>query len=389
MAIRTEIKKTIAARAEQLEALAMKIHRNPELGLEEKKACAWQVQMLKRWGFKVQTPFAGFSTAYKAVCGRGKPVFCLMAEYDALPGIGHACGHNLICTVAMGAGFAIREALKREKIPGTVVVMGTPAEESEGGKVRMLQNGALKGIDAAMMAHPWFRTTPDIGSTAIQRIDVTFKGVSAHAAAAPEKAKNALDAVMLLFHGVSAWRQQLPESSRIHGIVAEGGVIPNVIPDIASCQFYLRSPDEDVLADMAERFGDIVRGAALMTGTKARMSPAMEPYRARRPNKSFNEAFLESAEAVGLNPVIPDGPDRGSTDFGDVSQVIPGIHPYFGIAKKEIAGHSIAFKKAAGSAYALKQMLRATEAVAQVGYRYFADDAFRKSVHADFRKHTK
>ncbi len=384
--VNTEIKKTIAKHSGQLESLAMKIHRNPELGFEEKKACAWQVQLLKKWGFGVKTPFAGLSTAYKAVSGRGKPTFCIMAEYDALPEIGHACGHNLICTAAMGAGTALRDALKREKIPGTVVVMGTPAEESKGGKVKMLAKGAMKGIDAVMMAHPSWRTTPDTGCTAIQRIDVTFEGVSAHAAAAPEKAKNALDAVMLLFHGVSVWRQQLPESSRLHGIVIEGGVVPNVIPDRASCRFFLRSPDDAVLADMDKRFRDIARGAALMTGTKPKISPALEPYKSRRPNKPLNEAFVEAAETVGLNPVIPDRSGRGSTDFGDVSHVAPGVHVYFGISKREIAGHSIALRKAAGSAYGLKQMLRTAEAMAQVGYRYFADDAFRKSVHADFRR---
>ncbi|MDY7009267.1 MAG: M20 family metallopeptidase [Planctomycetota bacterium] len=384
-----EIKKTIAGHADELKALAMKIHRNPELGFEEKKACAWQVQMLKRWGFKVQTPFAGLSTAYKAVFGRGKPVFCLMAEYDALPEIGHACGHNLICTAAMGAGAALRAMLKRDKIAGTLVVMGAPAEESKGGKIKMLANGALKGIDAVMMAHPSWRTTPDTGCTAIQRIDVTFEGVSAHAAASPEKARNALDAIMLLFHGVSAWRQQLPETSRVHGIVVEGGVAPNIIPDLASCRFFLRSPDEDVFTDMAERFRDIARGAALMTGTKAKISPGLEPYRGRRPNKPFNEAFIESAEAAGLNPVIPEQSGRGSSDFGDVSCVVPGSHVYFGIAGREIPAHSVAFRKAAGSAYGLKQMLRTAEAMAQVGYRYFSDDAFRKSVHDDFRKHTK
>ncbi len=387
--INTEIKKTIAKHSGQLESLAMKIHRNPELGFAETKACAWQVQLLKKWGFSVKTPFAGLSTAYNAVGGRGKPVFCLMAEYDALPEMGHACGHNLICAAAIGAGVALRDVMKREKIAGTVVVMGTPAEEAKGGKVKMMQKGALKGIDAAVMAHPLFRTTPDTGSTAFRPVDVSFDGVSAHAAASPEKARNALDAVMLLFAGVSAWRQQLPESSRIHGVVTEGGVVPNIIPDLASCRFYIRSPDEDVLADMVERFGDIVKGAALMTGTKARIAPALEAYRAHLINKPFNEAFMEAAEAVGLNPVIPDKPGRGSSDFGDVSCVVPGAHFYFGIARRVIAAHSVAFRKAAGSAYGLKQMLRAAEAMAQVGYRYFTDDAFGKNVHEDFRKHTK
>ncbi len=384
-----EIKRNIAKHASQLESLAMKIHRNPELGFEEKKACAWQVQLLRKWGFGVRTPFAGLSTAYKAAGGRGGPVFCFMAEYDALPEVGHACGHNLICTAAMGAGAALRDALKRDKLPGTVVVMGTPAEESKGGKVLMLEKGALKGIDAAMMAHPSWRTVPDTGCTAVRRIDVTFKGVSAHAAAAPEKAKNALDAVMLHFAGVNAWRQQLPESARVHGVVVEGGIVPNIIPDLASCRFFVRSPDDAVLETMIDRFVNIAKGAAMMTDTELEINPWLEPYRARWPNKPLNEAFIDAAGRAGLKPVVPNQPGRGSTDFGDVSQVVPGVHVYFGIAKKEIPGHSIAFLKAAGSAYGRKQMLRTAEAMAKVGYRYFTDAAFRKSVHDDFKERVK
>ena len=383
-----EIKRSVGKHAEDLGAISKKIHENPELGFEEHQACAWQVQLLRKWGWEVQTPFAGLDTAYRAVRGEGSPVFCFMSEYDALPEIGHACGHNLICASALGAGQALSAALHLKKIPGRVVVMGTPAEESKGGKVFIVRSGGLEGIDAVLMAHPSYRTTPDLGSTAIQRLDVAFTGVSAHAAGAPECGKNALDAVMLLFQGVNAWRQQLPESSRIHGIVVDGGVAPNIIPDLASSTFFLRSPVDEVLAQMVGRFRNIVEGAALMTDTEPEIVTSPVPYKARRPNQSLNDAYLREAERLGLNPVTPDRPSRGSSDFGDVSHVVPGAHVGFGISEVEIAGHSIAFREAAGSAYGHRQMLRAAEALARVGYRYFVDVAYRKSVQDGFRAQT-
>ena len=379
-----EIAQAISKHAPQLEKLAKDIHAAPELGFQETRACKWMGQLLRKQGFRVKTPYAKLPTAFKAVIGRGGPTLCFMAEYDALPGIGHACGHNLIAAAAAGAGLALSAALKQSKTPGTVVVMGTPAEESAGGKVIMLRNGALKGIDAVMMAHPSWRTTRASGGTAIHRLDVAFKGLSAHAAACPEKAKNALDAVMLLFAGVNAWRQQLPESGRVHGIVTEGGVKPNIIPDLGACSFFLRSPDADVLAGMLDRFRDIVKGAALMTAARATVTEGDLPYKAQMSNPLFNAAYVEEAGALGLRPQTPDAPVRGSSDFGDVSQAVPGAHVFFGIARKQIPSHSIVFAKAAGSAYGRKQMLRAAQAMARVGWRYFRDPAFRKSVHDAF-----
>ena len=388
MNIHPQIEKVLERKAGQILSLAKKIHANPEIGFEERKACRWQVELLKKWDFRVQCPFVGVSTAYKAIRGRGKPVFCFMAEYDALPEIGHACGHNLICSAAIGAGVALAEVLQKEKITGSVVVMGTPAEESKGGKVIMVKRGALRGIDAVIMAHPGAKTSPDAGSNAICRYDVTFKGKAAHAAGDPPQGYSALDAVILFFQGINAWRQFLPESSRVHGIILEGGVMPNIIPEQASCRFYLRSPDDAYLVKMSNRFKQIAAGAAMMTGTKFKISPALEAYKARLPNKYLNEAYLEAARKLGMNPVIPEHPERGSSDFGDVSQKVPGAHVYFNIAgkKKELPAHSIAFREAAGSEYGLQQMLRAANAMAQVGYRYFTDADFQRKVHEEFKR---
>jgi amidohydrolase len=374
--------------AGDLESLASTIHANPELGFLEKQACGLQVSLLEKWGFRVSSPFAGLSTAYKATWGKGKPVFCFISEYDALPEIGHACGHNLICAAAIGAGCALRDVLKQKNMAGSIIIMGTPAEETKGGKLIMIKNNALKGIDAVMEAHPSYRTTPDSGCTAIQRISVSYAGKSSHSAGSPELGKNALDAVMLLFQGVNAWRQHITETCRVHGIVTEGGVAPNIVPDRGAALFFLRSLDDEELISMTRRFREIARGAALMTGTRLKFTIGKEPYKSRIPNTSLNEAYVEAAGSAGLNPVIPERSGRGSSDFGDVSHQLPGAHVYFGIAKEVVACHSIAFREAAASAYARKQMLRAAEALAAVGYRFFADSHFRKQVKADFKNAT-
>ncbi len=245
----------------------------------------------------------------------------------------------------------------------------------------MLRRGAFRGVDAAIMAHPSWRTFRDNGSTAIRRFKVSFKGQSAHAAATPELGRNSLDAVMLLFQGINAWRQQMPEGARVHGVVEQGGVLPNIIPDFASCTFFLRALDDALLDEMEKRFRAIVRGAGLMSATMPRIVGWLLPYKARRPNAAFNELFMEAAETAGLKPAPVRDISKGSSDFGDVSQAMPGVHVYFGIAKQKIPGHSIQFAQAAGSLFGLEQMLKMTEVLAVMGARYLWDGAFRKRVH--------
>ncbi len=360
--------------------LAKAVWSHPELAFEERNACKLQVDLLKQFAFETITPYTGLETAYFAWKGHGEVSFCFVAEYDALPELGHGCGHNLIAAAAVAAATSCARLLEQNNLPGRVVVMGTPAEESGGGKVRMLEKNCLDGIDAAMMVHPSWRSTPDTGSTAIRRFDVEFFGKSAHAAAAPELGLNALDATVLLYNGISVWRQQLPESARIHGVIKEGGHAPNIIPSQSLSRYYLRSTSDDVLDCMEKRFFDIVKGAALMTGTTYEIKAHNVPYRSRKPNDELNRIFFQASCEVGLNPVVPNRPGRGSSDFGDFSQKIPGIHPYFGIASGEIAAHSKAFCEAAGSDYGMEQMLKAATAMAKVGYTFLTDPAVRRKV---------
>ena len=235
------LKSEVELISSELEALAVDFWEHPELAWKEFYAAETLCKFLKKHDIDAQANYLDFPTAFRGdvVNGDGA-VFALAAEYDALPP-GHACGHNLIAAASVGAAIAAARVMKKLDLPGTLVIMGTPAEESGGGKVKMLQKGALNGIDAVMMSHPSWRTIPDPGSLAIRRWDVTFHGVSSHAGGTPELGINALDAVMMLFNGVSFQRQQMPDFCRIHGIVTHGGKMPNIIPDTASCRFYLRS----------------------------------------------------------------------------------------------------------------------------------------------------
>ncbi|MFA6567502.1 MAG: M20 family metallopeptidase [Victivallales bacterium] len=378
---------TVERHGAELKRLSLKIHKCPELGLEEFNACKWQTELLKRMGFEVRSPYCGLRTAYFAKSGKGDPVFCFLAEYDALPEMGHACGHNLICSAAIGAGKALAETLKKEKIPGTVIVMGTPAEEGKGGKVQLLSKNGFDNIDAVIMAHPLYRTQPWHGFLSVERFNVSFHGKSSHAANSPDKGRNALDAAMLLFQGINAWRQHLPESSRIHGIITSGGAAPNIIPDFSSCGFYLRAEKETGMKEMIRRFRDIAKGAALMTGTSCEIKNGGEGYKSGKINKTLNDEYFRVTEELGMNPVMTERGGRASSDFGDVSQLIPGTHVYFGISPKEKPPlHSAKFAEAAKSDYALNTMLKASKAMAQIGYRFFTDPDFRKGIREDFRK---
>lgn len=381
-----EANRILKSQKKVLKDLAIRIHEHPELALNEVEACKWQADLLRKWKFKVKLPFGGLKTAYRADSGKGRPVLSFMAEYDALPGLGHGCGHNLIATAGVGAGYVLARLLASHRIKGTVTVMGTPGEEGAGGKIIMIRNGALKGVDAALMCHPSDQSEPDTGNSAVQRFNVTFRGKAAHAASSPEKGRNALDAINLLFSGINAWRQHLPESARVHGVITDGGKRPNIVPDSASCQFYLRSPDDRYVKSMVKRFRDIIKGAGLMTGTTPELRAYAVPTRGRKPSRALSDAWMANAERAGLKVVIPDTPVRGSSDFGDVSHIVPAIHPYFGISTKPIPCHSPLFTQAAKSKLGIENMFRMTVALALTGFQFMSDQDFRENVSSEFRR---
>lgn len=384
-----KITKLVAQKDKEFKTLAKNIHANPELGYQERQAVAFQSELLETLGFKVTTPFSNLETAFRAVAGEGDPCFAFISEYDALPELGHACGHNLIATASIAAAWATKELLESEGLKGTVMVIGTPAEEGLGGKLQMIRDRVFMRVDAAMMAHPADILSPDIGSIGVVRYDVTFRGESAHASASPALGRNALDAANLLFAGINAWRQYLPEAARVHGVILDGGTVPNVIPDHARCRFYLRGQNDHVMHDMEKRFKDIVKGAAMMSGTKYRIHEEENGYRPILVNEPMNQAYYDAAEEAGMSPTWEKGTGRASTDFGNLSQVVPGAHVYFKVAGSDVAWHSPEFAKVSGSDSALDQTLKAAALMTSVAYRFFSDEAFRKSVKTAFQKSDK
>ena len=370
----------------RLRCLSDAIWNNPELAYKEFFAVEQVVEFLKEQDFTPQTNYGGIATAFKAEYGSGKPTFAIFSEYDALPDVGHGCGHNLICASALAAFCAAAKILSENNLPGKIILLGSPAEESGGGKIKMIANGCLDGVDAAMMVHPSYRATPDTGSSAITRFDVIFHGKASHAAGAPELGINALAAVNLLFAGVNAYREQLPEDSRMHGIITDGGEAPNITPARAACRFFLRSTNQEWIKKMEKRFKDIVHGAELMTGATAEIIPFNIPYMARKPNAALNKLYIESISRLGMNYVLPARGGRGSSDFGNVSQSVPGIHPYFPVTDHEIACHSDAFRIASGSDFAFDNAMNAAAAMANTAIQYLTDSSFKKQVDADFKR---
>ena len=367
-----------------IKAVSDAIHANPELGFEEFNASAAQIDLLKNAGFSIQSPAGSLSTAFKAEFGKGSPAFCLLSEYDALPELGHACGHNLIAASAIAAGIAVKDAMEQESIPGRLVIMGTPGEETKGGKVIMLAENAFEGIDACAMTHPFHVTGQDSGNLAVSRYDVAFAGKAAHAASEPEAGINALDAVNLLFCGINAWRQQLHETSRIHGIITEGGIAPNIIPERAGAFFYIRAVDNTIRDAMETRFKNIVKGAALMTGCSYQCSKIPHSYDANIPNEPLNDVVMELAMRLKMDPQTVSG--KVSTDFANVTQQIPGVSFFFRATENQVSLHSREFEKAAGSAFAFDQAMLAARVLAVTVLMYLTDGKLREAVKDDFER---
>ncbi len=381
-----EISDTVEQISSLIKPVSDAIHRHPELGFAEHEACRLQLELLRSQGFRITSPYGGLDTAYRADFGIGEPVFAIMCEYDALPEIGHACGHNLICAAGLAAGITARKLMEKYQIPGTVAIIGTPAEETLGGKVEMLRSGAFEGISAVALCHPGPANALDPGDMAVSRYDVTFRGKPSHAAAAPEEGINALDAMNLLFSGIGYWRQQMPKGGMVHGIISAGGNAPNIIPDHTEAFFYLRSRDNATQQRLAERFSEIARGAAIMTGCQYEVTERKNPYSADKPNRPLREAVFSAMEESGMAP-FRDFEFSISTDYADVSLVIPAVNFFFDVTGgKPVALHSREFAVVAGSKPAFDGAMKAAAVIAAATLRYLNDSIFRNEVAADFKR---
>jgi len=363
----TELKTLITAEVDkhrrQLSELSLKIHANPELGLKEVKAVAWLTEYLKGNGFVIEQGICGLPTAFRASYGRGKPVIAILAEYDALPKLGHACGHNLIATSAVGAGVAAR--LAADRFGGNILVMGTPGEEIQGGKVIMANQGAFDSVDVAMMVHPGVRNTAVTHFLACHSLEVEFFGRPAHAAARPEEGINALEAMLQSFAAINSLRQHIKDKARIHGIITDGGEAPNIVPAHTAGTFIVRAEDDGYLDELKDRVVNCFTGAATVTGARLEYKWREVRYAAMRNNLTLARLYRRNTQSLGRRMPLFDPRSRfGSSDMGNVSQLVPGIHPSVAIAPIKVLGHSPEFAAASASEAGLHGLLDSAKALA-------------------------
>jgi len=372
--------------ADQLIGVSRDIYEHPELKFEEFRAAKLLAEKMKEAGFATKLGVADLETAIQAdhPAVSDGPTVAILSEYDALPGIGHACGHNLIAAAGLGAALAVG-AVKGD-LPGKLVFFGTPGEEGGGGKVLMVNVGLFADVDAAMMFHPSSHTVVDRRSLAITEVMIEFTGKASHAAGSPEKGINALDAVIQTFNGINAMRQHIKDGARIHGIITDGGAKPNIVPEHAAANFYVRALENDYRDELLEKLRACAEGAALATGATLDFKIVGHSYKAMKPNRAIGDAFVKNLNELGepLNPPAPDA-GMGSTDMGDVSQVVPSIHAYIQICDENVAGHSREFAQASISKRGLDVMLIAAKAMAMTAIDVLANPDLAKKMWEEFR----
>jgi amidohydrolase len=371
---------------DDLEKLSHQIHANPELGYQEVKAAGWLTEFLAQQGFKVERGVAGVETAFRATIETGEgPTIAILCEYDALPQIGHACGHNIIATAGVGAGAGL--AAVRDKLPkGRVQVIGTPAEEGGGGKVKLIAGGVFKGVDAAMMVHGFDRWIPHSDLLGIVRVAFEFKGKAAHASADPWEGVNALDAAIQTYNNVAMLRQQVRPDARVHGIITHGGAAPNIIPEFAAATFYVRSRNIDYMWALQKRVIQCAEGAAKAAGCELNVIEHRDTvYEPMKRNRTLLDTFRANLKTFAVTE-SPEPTDRmGSSDIGNVSQVIPAIQPMVKIAPDGTPIHSRAFEAAARGPLAREGMLISAKAMAMTTCDLLADPSLVRKAQAEFR----
>lgn len=346
-AVKERMRAEVDARGDALLAASHEIHAHPELNYEEQLAHDLLTEVLERSGLEVERQAFGLDTAFVARAGSVGPTIALLCEYDALPGIGHACGHNIIATAGLGAGLAA--AAVAEEVGGRVVVLGTPAEEGGGGKIRMLQAGAFEGVDAALMLHPAGAELRRMEAIAVQEVRATCTGAAAHAAAAPHLGRNALDAAVLGYLNVAALRQHIAPGERVHGIITEGGDKPNIVPARAVTDWMVRSPTIGSLTPLKERVEACLRAGAAAAGCEIDLAWKAVVYADMLDNDTIVDAYAANAAVLGriVEPSAPGAAVTGSTDMGNVSYVVPSIHPMIQAAPAGTAIHTTDFASAA------------------------------------------
>ncbi|WP_423190230.1 M20 family metallopeptidase [Alkalibacterium sp. f15] len=330
----------------ELQELSEYIYEHPELGHEEVKSSKAHVDLLEKHGFEVEYPYLGISTAFKAVYKGGKagPTLAYLSEYDALPGIGHGCGHNILGATDTGAGIVLSKLV--DEVGGTVIVLGTPAEETNGDKVTMADADTFDDVDVAFCTHPSDKNYASGKSMAMEAIEFRFYGKTAHAAATPFEGKNALEACINFFNSVSTLRQQLRPTARVHGVIKEGGEAANIIPDYTRAEFYVRAMDMPYLNELREKVIRCAEAGALAADCKMEWSHYEASYKNLITNETLSALYNDNMHSLGVEMVTEPRESMGSMDMGNVSQVVPAINPYFEITNgKSVSGHTTEFRE--------------------------------------------
>ncbi|WP_413803593.1 amidohydrolase [Streptomyces iranensis] len=369
--------------APQLTELSRMIHGLAEPGFAEHRSVAAIAELVTAHGLEARVGVHGMETSLEACAGDpAGPRIAILAEYDALPGIGHGCGHNVIAAAATGAFLGLLDVVG--ETGGSVVLLGTPAEENGSGKEIMARAGAFAGIDAAIMLHPANCDDIHFAALGLRSVEAAFHGIPAHASARPEAGRNALDAVVAAYQGVAALRQHMPRTDRVHGVITEGGEAANVVPARASLRLLIRSPQLDSLLALSERVQRILAGAALITETRLdAVWDRIQPCLPVRGNDALSTRFGVHMAGRGRTPVAPRSP-QGSTDLGNISLRLPAIHPTLAIAPPEVALHTVAFAGYAGSERGDRAVVDGAVALALTALDFLTDAELRERGRLEF-----
>ncbi|MFE5307899.1 M20 family metallopeptidase [Isoptericola sp. NPDC056605] len=398
-AVADAVERAAEALEPDLRDVVERLHADPEPAWEEHRSAALLVDVLARHGVEAELGAHGVPTAFRAEL-RGAadgPTIAICAEYDALPVIGHACGHNVIAAAGVGAFLALRDVLSAEGPSGAapagrVVLLGTPAEEGHSGKEVLARAGAFDDVDAAIMVHPYGQDVAEQVWLGRRLLTWTFTGRPAHASAQPFMGRNALDAANLAYQGIGLLRQQLPPVDRVHATVVEGGTRPSIITERAVMRLYARSKYPDTLRDLSARLDDVARGAALMTGTEVEIvwDDGALPSLPVRTNAALTERWVAAQRRRGRDPLPPGVVSEtlaASTDFGNVSFRVPGMHPLIQVSAPDVALHTAEFADAAGGPAAVPAAVDGAVGLALTALEYLSDDALRTAVHDEFVAH--
>lgn len=382
--MKDKITKEISRRMEELAGISRYLYENPELGDREYKAVKLLTEYFSKNGFTVESRIYGLETTFRAVYdsqkeGANIAFFC---EYDALPQIGHGCGHNLISAMSAGAALGLKSVL--DEIGGKITVFGTQAEETSGVKGTLADKGAYKGVTAAMMAHPSAVSAESGSSLALNAIKFEFFGKTAHAAAVPEKGINALDGVILMYNGINALRQHVTNDVRIHGIISSGGAAPNIVPDYAEAKFYIRAREKKNLEGVVAKVKNIAEGAAKMTGATVKYGKFENSYDDLITNRTLSNLFSANLRAAGEAEIHPAAGGVGSIDMGNVSHAVPAIHPWIGVGDPSLIIHSKEFAEHTVTEQGRATIKKGAYALAATAYDVITSEENREKIKAEF-----